>query len=317
MKPIVIQTENLPIVCSDWLSQRCDLHICPADSLRFRELLPNAEGLVVRTYTIVDDAMLDSAPKVKVVGRAGVGVDNINLNACWKRDVSVVHTPDANTESVVEFVLTTMLANKRTLHTVSTGLHQTEWNALRDASLTQKEFTETTLGIIGFGRIGSRLGKLARGLGFNVLFHDLLQISETHDCVQVDAERLLAESDIVTIHVDGRKENTHLCSKDMFSMMANDVLFINASRGFIVDAYALADFLSHHPESNAILDVHDPEPIPPEYPLLHLPNATLYPHIACKTKTASVNMGWVVKDVMAVLCGEQPAYKVTSASGNT
>jgi phosphoglycerate dehydrogenase-like enzyme len=310
MNPIVIQTENLPLVCSDWLSQRCDLHICPADSLRCKELLPSAEALVIRTYTTVDSALLDCAPNLKVVGRAGVGVDNINLDACKKRGVTVVHTPDANTDSVVEFVLTTMLANKRNLHTVSTGLHQTEWNALRDASLTPKEFSETTLGIIGFGRIGSRLGKLARNLGFNVLFHDLLQISETHNCVQVGAEQLLAESDIVSIHVDGRKENTHLCTKEMFSLMANDVLFINASRGFVVDAYALADFLSHNPNSSAILDVHDPEPIHSEYPLLHLANATLYPHIACKTKTAAVNMGWVVKDIFAVLSGEQPLYEV-------
>ena len=165
MKPIVIQTENLPQECSDWLAERCDLHICPADSLRFKELLPKAQGLAIRTYTSVDCAMLEAAPNLKVVGRAGVGVDNIDLQSCNERGVTVVHTPEANSESVVEFVLTTMLSQLRALHYVTSAVSQKEWNALRDASVNQNEFSETTIGIIGFGRIGSRLGKMAKRTG--------------------------------------------------------------------------------------------------------------------------------------------------------
>jgi len=310
MKPIVLQTENLPQVCSDWLAEHTDLHTCPQDSLRFKELLPVADGLVIRTYTTVDKKMLDCASTLKVVGRAGVGVDNIDLQCCKEKNITVVHTPDANTESVVEFVLTTMLANLRNTHTITAGQDQTSWNALRDALMTPREFSETTLGVIGFGRIGSRLGKLAKALGFRVVFHDLLQIKETHGCDQVTSDQLLASSDIVSIHVDGRTENRHLCGAEMFSQMKNDALFINAARGFMVDSYALHDFLTHHTNASAILDVHDPEPIPIDYPLLHTPNATLFPHIACKTKTASLNMGWVVKDIVAVLSGNQPEYKI-------
>ena len=310
MKPIVIQTENLPQVCSDWLAERCDLHICPVDSLRFKELLPQAHGLAIRTYTTVNRTMLSEAPNLKVVGRAGAGVDNIDLLACKERGVEVVHTPSANTVSVVEFVMTTMLSSLRTLNEVTCSLNQKEWNALRDASMTQKEFSETTLGIIGFGRIGSRLGKMAKLMGFNVLYNDLLELDESHGCTATRLEQLLFESDIISIHVDGREENKHLCDAKLFRQMRSDALFMNASRGFIVDSYALTDFLAHNTNARAVLDVHDPEPITSEYPLLHVPNAILFPHIACKTSTATVRMGWVVKDIDAVLRGEQPKFKV-------
>jgi phosphoglycerate dehydrogenase-like enzyme len=311
MKPIVIQTENLPQECSDWLAERCDLHICPADSLRFKELLPKAQGLAIRTYTSVDCAMLEAAPNLKVVGRAGVGVDNIDLQSCNERGVTVVHTPEANSESVVEFVLTTMLSQLRALHYVTSAISQKEWNALRDASVNQNEFSETTIGIIGFGRIGSRLGKMAKSMGFRVVFNDVLEIREKYECEQVQIQHLLTECDVISIHVDGRTENNHLCNTAMFSAMKPSVLFMNASRGFIVDAYALTDFLKHNSTAHAILDVHEPEPITNEYPLLHMPNATLYPHVACKTKKAMLNMGWVVKDIDAVLSGKDPQYQIT------
>ena len=310
MKPIVIQTENLPQICSDWLAERCELHICPVDSLRFKELLPQAKGLAIRTYTTVDRAMLEAAPNLKVVGRAGAGVDNIDLQACGDKKVSVVHTPEANSDSVVEFVVTTMLLSLRNLNNVTSALTQTEWDALRETSMTQREFPETTLGIIGFGRIGNRLGKMAKAMGFNVLFNDLLEIKDPHGCKQVCLEQVLFESDVVSIHVDGRQENKHMCDAKLFRQLKPNTLFINASRGFIVDAYALTDYLTHNPAAKAVLDVHDPEPITNEYPLLHVPNVTLYPHVACKTKTASINMGWVVKDIDAVLRGEQPSCQI-------
>ena len=308
MQPIVIQTENLPQECSDWLAERCKLHICPADSLRFQELLPVASALAIRTYTTVDRAMIEAATNLKVIGRAGAGVDNIDLQACRDNGITVVHTPDANCESVVEFVLSTMLYNLRSLYKVTGVLNQEEWNALRDASVTQREFPETTLGIIGFGRIGSRLGKVASSMGFHVVFNDFLEISEQHGCTQVELGQLLADSDVISVHVDGRKENNQFCNTEMFTAMKPSVLFMNASRGFVIDAYPLTDFLTQHPEAHAILDVHEPEPVTNEYPLLHVPNATLYPHIACKTKTATLNMGWVIKDIDAVLNGKEPEF---------
>ncbi len=306
----VIQTENLPEQCSAWLADECELHVCPAGSLRFNELLPTVEGLVIRTYTEVTRELIESAPKLKVVGRAGVGIDNIDIEACRDHGVRVVHTPEANSASVVEFVLSRMLASLRKVTFVEGETTQSEWNLLRENSMNDKQFSEMTLGIIGFGRIGSRLGKLASALGFQVIFHDIRPIADSGDCVQCTQEEVLARSDAISIHVDGRLENKHLCNAQFFKALTPDCLFINTARGFVVDAHALANHLRHNESSNAILDVHETEPIHTEYPLLNLPNVELFPHIACKTQTATIHMGWVVKDVVAVLNNQPPQFEV-------
>ena len=309
MPPLVIQTENLPQQCSEWLAERCDLHVCPAESLRFRELLPEAEGLVIRTYTTVDQDMVEAAPKLKVVGRAGAGIDNIDLVACKTNNIRVVHTPDANSEAVVEFVLATMLPKLRPMEQVVGAMDLAQWSKSRDSAMCSSQFNEMTLGIVGFGRIGGRLGLIARSMGFRVLFHDIADIEQTHGCESSNLDTLLGDSQIVSIHVDGRKENKHLCDVTFFSKMKAGAVFINTSRGVVVDSQALANHVSLDPKSSAILDVHDPEPIEATYPLLGLPNVSLYPHAACKTQTATINMGWVVKDVDAVLRGKTPKFE--------
>lgn len=305
----VIQTENLPDQCSSWLAGFCELHVCPAESLRFKELLPTVEGLVIRTYTEVTRAMIESASNLKVVGRAGVGIDNIDLDACKEHGVRVVHTPEANTESVVEFVLSRMLMMLRKVTFVENEVSQNEWDLLRTSAMNEKQFSEMTLGIIGFGRIGSRLGKLASVLGFNVIFHDIKMIQDTGECKQCSLEEVLEQSNAISIHVDGRLENEHMCDADFFRPLQQGCLFINTSRGFVVDASVLANHLRHDASAIAIVDVHQPEPVHADYPLLNMPNVELYPHIACKTQTATINMGWVVKDVIAVLNNETPQFE--------
>ena len=309
MPPLVIQTENLPQQCSEWLAARCDLHVCPAESLRFRELLPEAEGLVIRTYTTVDQDMVEAAPKLQVVGRAGAGIDNIDLVSCKANNIRVVHTPDANSDAVVEFVLATMLPKLRPMEQVVGATDVAQWSKLRESAMCSSQFNEMTLGIVGFGRIGSRLGHIARSMGFRVLFHDIEDIEQTLGCESSNLDTLLGDSHVVSIHVDGRKENKHLCDSTFFSKMKSGVVFINTSRGFVVDSQALANHVSLDTKSLAVLDVHDPEPIGATYPLLGLPNVSLYPHVACKTQTAMVNMGWVVKDVEAVLRGITPKFE--------
>jgi phosphoglycerate dehydrogenase-like enzyme len=173
-----------------------------------------------------------------------------------------------------------------------------------------KQFSEITIGIIGFGRVGSRLGTMAKCMGFRVVFADIKTIKDTHGCHQVEMAELLASSDVISIHVDGRAENNNLVSLEVLALMKHDVLFINTSRGFVVNPDELATHLSQNPNSYAILDVHDPEPFTANYPLLGLNNTSLFPHIAAKTETAMHNMGWVVRDVDKVLRGKEPMYQV-------
>jgi phosphoglycerate dehydrogenase-like enzyme len=286
-----------------------DLHACPADSLRFKELLPDIAGVVVRTYTTVDERMLEEAGKLRVVGRAGVGLDNIDLAACRNHGVRVVHTPEANAEAVVEFVLSAVLPRIRPLEQLHESIELPQWKLLRDNALTQREFSETTLGILGFGRIGSRLGATAAAMGFRVIYNDLRQIEAPAGCEQVDLDDLLEQSHVLSIHVDGRADNRHFLSSEHFSRLSEDMVLVNSARGFVLDAEPLSHFLRGHPDACAILDVHEEEPFGDGYPLLALPNARLYPHIAARTERALLNMGWVVRDVAAILAGDAPAFE--------
>ena len=172
--------------------------------------------------------------------------------------------------------------------------------------------SELTLGILGFGRIGSAVARVGAALDMRVLYNDLIEVPapKRSGAEPVSFERLLAESDVLTVHVDYRPENRHLLNAAAFARLKPGVLFLNTSRGFVVDPAALAAFLKANPKAQAMLDVHDPsEPIRADYPLLGLPNARLTPHLASGTEKAKRNMSWVVRDVWRVLSGEAPEWE--------
>ncbi len=310
MKPLVIQTETLDASCAAWLGERADLVRRADTEAGFDELLGRAAALVIRTYTKVNQALLDRAPALKVVGRAGVGLDNIDIPACRARGVEVVHTPDANTRAVVELVTAFMLDALRPRLFLDGPLERREWKSTRDELIAPRQLSDLTLGVYGMGRIGRSVARVGAALDMRVLYHDLLEIPPARragaDPVSRDA--LLRESDVLTVHVDERASNRNLLSAEAFALCKPEVVFINAARGFIVDAGALAGFLRATPTAQALLDVHEPEPFGADYPLLSLDNAWLSPHIAAATATAHRNMSWVVRDVWRVLSGEKPEF---------
>ncbi|MBY0395086.1 MAG: 3-phosphoglycerate dehydrogenase [Thermoleophilia bacterium] len=309
-RPLVIQTEHLDDGPAAWLAERCELVRKGAGEAGFGELLSRADGLVIRTYTTVDDAMLSAAPRLKVIGRAGVGLDNVDLEACAGRGVTVCSTPDANSVAVVEYVVALMLDATRPRVSLDHAVNGPEWKRLRAANQARRQLSEMTLGIWGLGRIGTRIARAAAGLGMSVVYNDLLEIpvERRWGAQPVSAAELCRRADVLTVHVDGRRSNRHLVSGPAFSQMKPGALFINAARGFIVDAAALGAFLRANPAAQAALDVHEPEPFGPDYPLLGLPNARLLPHLASCTATAQTNMSWVVRDVWRVLSGEAPEF---------
>jgi phosphoglycerate dehydrogenase-like enzyme len=322
--PTILITETLDRVCADWLGRHARVVWVKHDDVEaLRRQLPGADGLVVRTYTIVDDALLAAAPQVRVVGRAGVGLDNIDVAACRRRGVEVVYTPDANTQAVVEYVLGLMLDHHRPRaampdHCSAAGFHE-----LRKTQVG-RQLDELTIGIVGFGRIGKRIAQVAHTIGMKVLANDVLSEDELRaalpprwrdlPCEFVDKAALYARSDVVTLHVDGRQENRGLLDAAAFAAMKEDVLFINAARGMLVDGGALAAWAAAHPGAAAVLDVHDPEPPPGSYPLWGLPNVKLLSHLASRTDRALENMSWVVRDVLAVLGGERPRFPAPPAA---
>ncbi|MEM1445473.1 MAG: NAD(P)-dependent oxidoreductase [Planctomycetota bacterium] len=321
--PKVVITERLDEACAAWLEQHARVVWHRFDQPGLDAALADADGLVVRTYTQVDDDLLEQAPNVKVIGRAGVGLDNFDLPACERRGVRVVYTPDANTQAVVEYVMGLMLDHVRPRTPFPPPPEGTDarFHELRKTEVG-RQLDEMTLGIVGFGRIGKRLGNAAHALGMNVWACDVLPEVELRKAVAFPFEfkthaELYAGSHIVTVHADGRSPNRHLLDGEAFAAMRDDAVLINAARGMLVDHAALTAWLTDHPDAHAYLDVHDPEPPThaEQASMRQLPNATLLPHLASRTHTALANMSWVVRDVLAVLQGEAPQYPAPVALG--
>ncbi len=316
-RALVLVTESLDDQAFDWLGEHCDVRRVSADAPGFDDALRDARGLVVRTYTRIDEAFLTRAPKLQVVGRAGVGLDNIDVAACRAKDIEVVYTPDANTQAVVELVLAYMLDALRPRTYLAGALEHKAWNTLRKSMIAPTQLHGLTLGILGLGRVGKRLAHAATAIGMRVMYHDIIEIPEPlrGEAMPVSRDELLAQSDIFTVHVDGRASNREVIGANELAQLKANALFINASRGFVVDPTALAAWLLAHPEARAYCDVHEPEPIPAGHPLLGLANAKLTPHIGAATADAHLAMSWVVRDVLRVLNGEMPEHPAPHAEG--
>lgn len=311
----VVLTEHLDSEPAEWLSERVKLvRQSHEDPGALAHELKEAGGLVVRTYTRVDAAMLKLAPRLQVVGRAGVGLDNIDLEACRKRGVRVVYTPDANTQAVVEYVWALIFDALRPREALHGYVPPPTFHAMRQRN-AGPQVNELVLGVLGMGRIGRRVAEVAHAFGMRVIYNDLL----THDELKlpenvpsqfVDKATLWKQSDVLTIHVDGRKENDQLISGKVFKALKPSCLLINAARGNLVDNAALRLWAEAHLNAGAraVLDVHQPEPPPDDYELFGVPNVRLLPHLASRTTTAMANMSWVVRDVVRVLQGQEPQW---------
>jgi phosphoglycerate dehydrogenase-like enzyme len=313
-RPLVIVTEGSDPVPLDWLKQQAQVVEAAADSPEFDRLIGRAVGLVVRTYTRVNDALLDRAPALRVVGRGGVGIENIDVAACRRRGVQVVYTPDANTLAVGDFVFGYLLQLLR------------PWNFFRDSVYPPAEFkrirntvrgrqlNEMTLGILGMGRVGRRVGHIAAsGFGMRVIYNDLIDFAARGDVpafpsLAVDKDTLYREADILSIHVTMLPGNENLVGADQLAMMKRDAVVVNTSRGEVLDAAALATAIREGRLYGAAIDVFHPEPPKADFPLLGLDRVLLTPHLAARTHSALENMSWVVRDVMNVIEGKAARY---------
>lgn len=309
--PLVLVTEGADPTPLAWLRERARVIEAAPDSPAFDAALPDAAGMVVRTYTRVNAALLSRCPNLKVVGRGGVGLENIDVAACRARGVEVVYTPDANTLAVGDFVIGLALQLLRPWAFFRDRAYEpAEFKRVRD-TLRGAQLNELTVGVLGMGRIGRRVGRIAAtGFGARVIYNDLLDVREhlTFPAVAVDKPTLFREADVVTLHVDMRPGNEHLVGTPLLSLMKPTAVLINASRGQVLDAAALAAAIRGKKIAGAAVDVFDPEPPAADYPLLGLDNVLLTPHMAARTHTAVENMSWVVRDVADVLGGRPPRY---------
>jgi D-3-phosphoglycerate dehydrogenase len=304
-------TEDSDATPLAWLKERARVIEAAPDSPEFEDSLREAVGMVVRTYTKVNAALLARCPLLKVVGRGGVGLENIDVSACRGRGVEVVYTPDANTLAVADFVIGYALQLLRPWAFFRDRVYDpAEFKRIRN-SLRGVQLNELTIGMLGMGRVGRRVGRIAaNGFGMRVIYNDLLDVRPhlTVPATAVEKPTLFREADIVTLHVDMRPGNEHLVGPPLLSLMKPTAILINTSRGEVLDAAALAAAIRGKKISGAAIDVFDPEPPPADFPLLGLDNVLLTPHMAARTHTAVENMSWVVRDVVEVLNGRKPTY---------
>lgn len=260
------------------------------------EKIKNVSLLGIRSRTHLNDKVIQNAHHLLAVGAYVIGTNLIDLPSAAKKGIAIFNAPYGSTRSVVELVISEMMVLMRGIFEKSNNLHKGIWDKSADGS---REIKGKTLGIIGYGTIGTQVGILAESLGMDVLFYDIVErpvLGNAERCKTL--EELLKKSDIISLHVDGRPENKNLIADREFQRMKNDVIFLNASRGFVVDMDALIKYLGNGKIRGAAIDVFPKEPRsndePFVSPLQKFPNVILTPHIGAATKEAQKNIAHFV-----------------------
>jgi D-3-phosphoglycerate dehydrogenase / 2-oxoglutarate reductase len=260
--------------------------------------LPGVSVLGIRSNTTVTPAVLDAGKDLLAVGCFCIGTNQVDLESAADRGLAVFNAPYSNTRSVVELVLGEIVALARRLTEKSQRMHEGVWDKSAKGS---HEIRARTLGIVGYGNIGTQLSNIAEAIGMRVIFFDTADRLAHGNARRVGSlEELLAEADVVTIHVDGRPGNAGLFGADRFAMMKPGAVFINASRGMVVDDAALRDHIQSGHLSGAAIDVFPIEPKaqgdPFDSPLRGLDNVILTPHVGGSTQEAQEEIGHFVSN---------------------
>ena len=272
-----------------------------------RERLATADALIVRNHSQVSADLLAAAPRLTVIGRLGVGLDNIDVDACRERGIVVIPATGANALAVAEYVIGVAMLLLRGAYGSTTAVANGEWPRPRLSN--GREIAGKTLGIIGFGGIGRLSGRLARALGMQVVAFDVeipfsSSIWSEENVARKSLDALLAEADVVTLHVPLIAATRHLIDADRLARMKDGAILINTSRGGVVDEEALAATLTSGRLGGAALDVFEHEPLAPRSPLAGCPNLLLTPHIAGVTSESNVRVSMLVAQrVLAALRG--------------
>ncbi len=270
-----------------------------ADELK--EKIKDISVLGIRSKTEITEDVIKAANKLLTIGIFAIGTNQVNLSACARNGIAVFNAPYSNTRSVVELTFGNIIMLYRKAFDKSMKMHQGIWNKSANGS---HEVRGKKLGIVGYGNIGSQLSVVAESFGMDVYFYNTtekLALGNAKACKSL--EELLRIADVVTIHVDGRPSNKNLISEKEFSLMKDGVLFLNLSRGFVVDIPALVTYIKNGKIAGAAIDVFPKEPKSNEEkfisPLQNLPNVILTPHHGAGTEEAQENIARFVPEKMA------------------
>jgi (S)-sulfolactate dehydrogenase len=287
------------------LASRFDVHYDKGlveREVELRQSLATADALIVRNRTQVTAALIDTAPKLCVVGRLGVGLDNIDASACAARGIIVIPATGANAQAVAEYVIAAAMALLRGAYGSTSAVANGEWP--RSALSNGRELSGKTLGLIGFGSIGRVTGRLARLLGMRVVGFDAnLPVTSP---VWTDEktsgrtlDQLLAEADVVSLHIPLTPRTRNLIDVMSLAKMKPDAILINTARGGVVDEAAVANALRTGRLGGAALDVFDQEPLGVGSPLANCPNLLLTPHIAGITRESNARVSMLIAEKVA------------------
>jgi len=248
--------------------------------------IPQYDAMMVRSGTKVTKEIIEAGVNLKIIGRAGVGVDNIDVETATRKGIVVVNSPGGNTRAAAEHTIALLLALARNIPQAHMSLKQGEWKRSKFMGM---EVFGKTLGIIGLGRIGKEVARRAQGLGMEVIAYDPYisdEVAERMNIRLVDLPTLLKTADVVTVHTPLTKETKHLIGEEELRMMKKGAKLINTARGGIIDEMALVKAIEEGIIGGAAIDVFEQEPPPPDHPLLKLEQVIVTPHLGASTVEA-------------------------------
>ena len=314
--PLVLVTHTLPDAWLDTLSGKVRMVVGPKDATsldpELQTRLGEAEGLYTLLTIPVTEDLLERAPRLRVVSNMAVGVDNIDLEACTRRGIPVGHTPGVLTDGTADLAMALLLAIARRIPEASRDAREGRWTTWSPTGWLGADLKGATLGIIGMGKIGSAVAQRAKGFGLRIAYTNNnahAEIEEQLGARRLSLERLLRESDFVSLHVPLTEETRGMIGEWALRTMKPTAILVNTARGPVVDVQALTLALEKGWIRAATLDVTDPEPLPPEHRLYQLENCLIVPHIGSATHNTRRRMAErACENLLAGLEGERLPY---------
>jgi glyoxylate reductase len=292
-------------------------HELPPPPETLAELLHGCDGALTLLTDVITPELLDREPQLKVVSNLAVGFDNVDVPAATARGVAVCNTPGVLTETTADFAWALLMAAARRIVEAVEYVRAGKWQTWGPTLLLGRDLHGATLGIIGLGRIGREVAKRARGFDMTVLAYDAYEDPEAASALGVTyrpLDEVLRTSDFVTLHCALTPETHRLIGARELRLMKREAILVNAARGPVVDTEALVEALREGVIGGAALDVTDPEPLPADHPLVHMPNVIVVPHIASATVATRNKMAELAaQNLLAVLRGERPPHIVNPA----
>lgn len=318
MKPRVYITRMLPKPAMERINSFCDAKTWDGELPPPREVITSnisdVEGLVSLLTDKIDADLMDKAPKLKVISNYAVGFDNIDMEAATKRGIIVANTPGVLTETTADFTFALLMSAARRVVEGDKVVRAGKWKTWGPMILLGQDVHGATLGIVGLGRIGVAVARRAKGFGMRIIYYDPNRQKQTEEELGVqyaELDKLLSESDFVTLHTNLTPETHHLIGARQFELMKKTCILVNTSRGPILDNMALYHALRDGRIAYAALDVTEPEPLPPDHPLLTLDNVIVAPHIASASVATRTKMALMAaENLIAGLKGEMPANPI-------